>query len=252
MSYTYLLAAGEESSAESFSAMNLSAPWKSNHTVGNSYSNGNVMESCRTSQSGMMSQLLTGDRGKESPMSSVADSRVRTSPPPEKAQDSAENDLDCGPKCAGSSARYHPATFSWRTAQCSLFGGLERFSATWPRWGIMRHGEFWELVTPKRRTNGNASGSWPTPTVTGCLNGYQQQGKGGVDWKPTIAGAVGAAKTPNPADMTKLYPPRPQDIGGKLNPSWVEWLMGWPVGWTDCTPLETDKFLPWLQKHGKC
>ena len=22
-------------------------------------------------------------------------------------------------------------------------------------------------------------------------------------------------------------------IGGQLNPTWVEWLMGFPVGWTD-------------------
>ena len=29
---------------------------------------------------------------------------------------------------------------------------------------------------------------------------------------------------------------------GQLNPSWVEWLMGWPVGWTDLKPLVTDKF----------
>jgi site-specific DNA-cytosine methylase len=28
----------------------------------------------------------------------------------------------------------------------------------------------------------------------------------------------------------------------QLNPSWVEWLMGWPIGWTDLKPLETDKF----------
>lgn len=36
--------------------------------------------------------------------------------------------------------------------------------------------------------------------------------------------------------------------GGALNPLWVEWLMGWPIGWTDCTPLEMDRFLPWLQQ----
>jgi hypothetical protein len=24
------------------------------------------------------------------------------------------------------------------------------------------------------------------------------------------------------------------DGGGSLNPNWVEWLMGYPVGWTDC------------------
>jgi hypothetical protein len=29
--------------------------------------------------------------------------------------------------------------------------------------------------------------------------------------------------------------------GGQLNPTWVEWLMGWPLGWTDLKPLATDK-----------
>jgi hypothetical protein len=24
--------------------------------------------------------------------------------------------------------------------------------------------------------------------------------------------------------------------GGMLNPTWVEWLMGFPAGWTDCGP----------------
>ncbi len=32
--------------------------------------------------------------------------------------------------------------------------------------------------------------------------------------------------------------------GGQLNPPWVEWLMGWPIGWTDLKPLEMDKFPP--------
>ena len=26
-------------------------------------------------------------------------------------------------------------------------------------------------------------------------------------------------------------------VGGQLNPDWVEWLMGWPVGWTRLEPL---------------
>jgi hypothetical protein len=29
--------------------------------------------------------------------------------------------------------------------------------------------------------------------------------------------------------------------GGSLNPTWVEWLMGWPLGWTDLQPWVTDK-----------
>lgn len=31
------------------------------------------------------------------------------------------------------------------------------------------------------------------------------------------------------------------EIGGSLNPTWVEWLMGWPLGWTDLKPLATDR-----------
>jgi hypothetical protein len=30
-------------------------------------------------------------------------------------------------------------------------------------------------------------------------------------------------------------------LGGKLNPTWVEWLMGWPLAWTDLKPLATDR-----------
>lgn len=36
---------------------------------------------------------------------------------------------------------------------------------------------------------------------------------------------------------------------GRLNPPWVEWLMGWPIGWTDSKPLETDRFQQWLRQH---
>lgn len=41
-------------------------------------------------------------------------------------------------------------------------------------------------------------------------------------------------------------------IGGKLNPDWTEWLMGWPIGWTALQPLEMDKFRKWLQLHFSC
>jgi len=39
--------------------------------------------------------------------------------------------------------------------------------------------------------------------------------------------------------------------GGSLNPTWVEWLMGWPLGWTVLEPLETDKFRAWLHSHSE-
>jgi hypothetical protein len=38
--------------------------------------------------------------------------------------------------------------------------------------------------------------------------------------------------------------------GLKLQPAFVEWMMGWPIGWTDLKPLGMDKFrCAWL-RHG--
>jgi hypothetical protein len=38
---------------------------------------------------------------------------------------------------------------------------------------------------------------------------------------------------------------------GQLNPAWVEWLMGWPIGWTGLKPLETDKYRNVQQWHSE-
>jgi len=40
-------------------------------------------------------------------------------------------------------------------------------------------------------------------------------------------------------------------VGGALNPTWVEWLMGWPLGWTDLRDLEMDRFRQWCGSHGR-
>ena len=40
-------------------------------------------------------------------------------------------------------------------------------------------------------------------------------------------------------------------IGGSVNPTFSEWLMGWPLGWTDLKPLEMDKSHSALQPHGE-
>lgn len=51
----------------------------------------------------------------------------------------------------------------------------------------------------------------------------------------------GAARSPNAQGGEPLT----VQAGGKLNPTWVEWLMGFPAGWTDVgdTPSETQSSL---------
>ena len=39
-------------------------------------------------------------------------------------------------------------------------------------------------------------------------------------------------------------------VNGLLNPDWVEWLMGWPIGWSDLKPLTKLKWLdPSIDPH---
>ena len=236
MSYTYLRDAGEESSAESYSAIEQSAPWRSNHTAAACYCNGSATESCHASQSGMTCEPSTERRGEESLTSWPADSRAKTSALPEKATDSTENEADSGKKWFGSLATFDPATSSWKTPQLSLLAGLDEFSETWPRWGMMRNGACSARTAPERLTAAKDSGcSLPTLTLVSCEHPGRYKIK---DGQQTCISAVLAARD--------KWKPR-----GQYSPSHAAWLMGWPDSWTSFVPMGTDKFQSWLQAHGE-
>jgi DNA (cytosine-5)-methyltransferase 1 len=65
----------------------------------------------------------------------------------------------------------------------------------------------------------------------------------------TTPTAHNAKETNAPSESNRNTPTLAAQAGGALSPMWVEWLMGWPLGWTDLKPLEMDKFQQWLQKH---
>lgn len=69
---------------------------------------------------------------------------------------------------------------------------------------------------------------------------------------PCSQDAKNSTLPPSQAERDSIpgYLIRSEEAGGSLNPNWVEWLMGWPIGWTDSKPLETDKFRQWL--HSQC
>ena len=63
---------------------------------------------------------------------------------------------------------------------------------------------------------GKVPAKWPTPTA--------RDGKGAAHYKDPKR---------NEADLTNKARSADGVQRGSLNPMWVEWLMGFPLGWTD-------------------
>lgn len=126
--------------------------------------------------------------------------------------------------------------------------------------------EAWERRSAQKKQQGinlqfalrHAVQKWPTPTVCGNYNRKGLSDRSGDG----LATAVSRCATPTARDwksgkasdatMERNSRPLSEQIGGSLNPTWVEWLMGWPLGWTDLKPLATDRCLFAQPERGDC
>ncbi len=63
------------------------------------------------------------------------------------------------------------------------------------------------------------------------LRRLQLAAESGATWGLLFRPAACAAQA-SPATMEKNSRPLSEQIGGSLNPTWVEWLMGFPLEWT--------------------
>ena len=156
-------------------------------------------------------------------------------------------------------ANYDPTTQFWRTSEDISLWGEQQLLATLPKSGMTRNGVLYlqpEWVRPIDETD---LSFWPTPTTqevehpTAIWNNKGRRvSKNG---KPSshgmgLADAVQKWPTPQANDAKNPYArvrefsqatmlgeavlnADPLTAGGKLNPTWVEWLMGFPQGWTD-------------------
>lgn len=192
----------------------------------------------RLSRFGMTCAPLTDGHGEALLTWYLAASRARTSAPPARAQASTARAAGSGPRWPASLAKYDHDTSSWRTHQFLLLGGLDEFSETWPRWGLMRNGESWALPTPELRTFESESGLLPTPNVP---NGGRSV-KHVTDWRGKSAYHNGK----------KVQVGLESVLGGAPHPTFLEWLMGWPLGWTDIKPQAMARFREWQQQHSPC
>ena len=107
---------------------------------------------------------------------------------------------------------------------------------------------------------------WPTPHQN-CVTGAGTGGRdGGLNLQTAAMWATPTSRDhkdgANPSEnvptnsLLGRQAPRSGIVGRlsslgarRLNPLFVEWLMGWPRGWTDFEPVGTESFLSWQRTH---
>lgn len=150
--------------------------------------------------------------------------RAPTLAEPEKWQGWPENVAACGAKCAESSEKQPQSLSLSKTLPGSALMDSTRFSQTLTRSGSMQSGTVSPALPLVRLKCGIESMLWPTP-VHSDTGGPVGLG-GGSAARKKLDGMVGEAN-------------RRAMCSSGLNPRWTEWLMGFPVGWTDAGNSET-------------
>ena len=234
MSYTYLLEQGEESSAECFSDIPQFVLSRLSLTAEKSYSKDKETESCQSSQYGMMSAHSTEHRGEGWSMLSAGDFHAQTYLPLEPTagimennEDLMEKALDCGLKWKESLKRYNLDLCLLKTPRIFALKDYPESLKDLAAWGMTQGGVCLDVAHSARIIIESECLSLPTPTSHNAKEGAY------------------------PAEFTRNTPTLAAQIGGKINPNWNEWRMGWPIRWTDLKPLEMDRFQSWLQSHGE-
>jgi hypothetical protein len=202
-------------------------------------------------------------------MSSAGAFPVKTFPWLGRAKVYAEPEVASGKKCTASSKRRARHGSSLKTCQPYGVEDWTKFSGNSMRSGMMRNGTVYPLQPLVPLTRGTASGLWPTPTtredyvhsdITLTKSGRRVAKNGGISFSLGLADAVNLWPTPSARDgkggyiggrirngkpsrdtldVAVQYTDNRSKTGGNLNPTWVEWLMGYPPGWSALDASET-------------
>jgi hypothetical protein len=237
-------------------------------------SRGNTIIRYRGFRSGMTCKHSTANRGEVKSTSYRAASRVKISRSQEAVKDSRACARACGENMRESLARLDLDLCLPKIHRCFGRADSLRSCKILPFWGMMQNGACWELaiskprtpeteygcllLTPKasdadRRINLKTEINRQSPELAALILGSKQQIKSKANrHRSKMAKRILAQlnlpviRWPKKRPIRELY----TQVGGP----WIalrEWLMGWPIGWSACEPLETDKFLQWQHLLGK-
>ena len=201
------------------------ARWKKIRIAERSLCGGKKTNASQSFPSGTMSTPSTGTPGMALSMSFLLDFHAKASPLQESSLEQTTPETN-GLQQQGSSEKYVQAELFSKTYQES-----ESTSESWPEtlpiWGMIVNGELLPLEKPELDILGNDGGAWPTPNAHEPRLGYQDRSKGKKGSQKSLTTIV----VDNNGGPEK---------GTRLNPDWVEWLMGWPIGWTSLNFINID------------
>lgn len=169
---------------------------------------------------------------------------------------------DYGPSSVELWASFDHVSRWWKTSAHSLLEASPKFSETLPRSGMTRNGTLYRLQPLTRPIYGKGSGSLlPTPTAgdakqSGSRNTEQSKAHPGIsltDWSRQDGGRGRQLPTPRASEWKGTGPlgskshshrflrgyldaTMQEHTGatGRLNPRFVEAMMGLPIGFTEC------------------
>lgn len=216
--------------------------------------------SFRLSRYGMTLEPLTETLGEELLTWFREDSLAKTSVPPTTTEKGlTEKDQDFGLSSSESLAKLDPSGCWLKTQPTSEPRVLDEFSKTWPASGMMLHGGCYRRKTVEPITSGSECGLLPAPLASdGKFAGHSVLKRLQSKRQISLSHFVQMFPTPTahnakeggyPAEGNRNTPTLGWVVGGKINPQFTEWMMGWPIGWTDLKPLEMGKFQSWQQQH---
>lgn len=187
-----------------------------------------------------------------------ADSRASRSAQPESAE-AVKTTVTSGRKCSELSRRSGPLgllekmlleSSAWHSTRCYL---------TWKASATPARRLLFRLVPSMPRTGVTGVQFWHTPTANDAKNSSlpasqaernQLIGQIIRSMSPTPTTGAGLCGGTGNYQQLKAMEASCQITeekrrsmaagnGGQLNPMWVEWLMGFPIGWTDLNASET-------------
>jgi hypothetical protein len=152
----------------------------------------------------------------------------------------------CGPRSLSSSELFDPAESSSRTSPGTCRSASIASFKTWRdavsavRADCLRR----RKSAHPTDASGSSSSAWPTPRAStgGADPETRATGKNlqnaVASWPTPMArdhkDGDGTADVPTNGHLGWAAPRDPTSHPGQLNPDWVEMLMGFPTGWTDC------------------